>query len=394
MEYLKKINLNLATLAVTIFLPLVIITDFIFKIQMKLDLNFINFTLPLKVIIILILMLFLIRKIHVKPKVLNSIVLITLLFSFNVLSNFSLNLETKTIYETFYLQFMFLFGLVVLVFFNEYYNSINVKFVFKVLEVFIVINFLCICLGYFFNIDVFTSYSTRFGINGVFKGNAVASYFYMLVIILFYIKKNNKSVIFLLISIISALFVGSKTLYFFIFLFGILIFYKFSFKKINTKNSKVFRATFLLFAVVFLFLLSLLLIENNEPLKTIYINNGYITALFSYRDLLIINAYDIIKVNWKPIHYMFGGLGVISKTTETGIFDLFLNYGIVGSIIYFYVFVSNIYYIASRKMLILASPIILSIIFRGNFLYFPSVILISMIIFVAINKIYKKEYYD
>ena len=394
MEYLKKINLNLATLAVLIFLPLVLITDFIFKIQMKLDVNFISFTLPLKIIISLILMLFLIIKIQGNPKMLSSLALVALLFFFNVISNFSLGLESKVLYETFYLQFMFLFGLVVLVFFNEYYNLLNVKYIIKMLEIFIIINFVCICLGYFFNLKIFTSYTTRFGFNGIFKGNAVASYFYMFVIVLFYIKRNNKSFIFLLISIISTLFVGSKTLYFFIFLFGILIFYEFLLKKIKNKNIRVFRAIFLLLGAVFLFLFSFFIIESNELLKDLYLNKGYITALFSYRDLLIINAYDLIMVNWKPIHYLIGGIGEISKMTETGILDLFLNYGIVGSTIYFYVFASNIYYIASRKVLILISPIVLSIIFRGNFFYFPSVILISMIIFVTVNKIYKKEYYD
>ncbi|MFK5878243.1 MAG: hypothetical protein QM478_01970 [Flavobacteriaceae bacterium] len=258
----------------------------------------------------------------------------------------------------------------------------------------VLLNFIFILGGYFFDIIAFKSYTHRFGFNGVFKSNAEASYFYMLIITLFYISKEKYSRIFLAVGLLSTLFIGSKTLYFFLLIFGCLIVYNKVQCKIRDSYIKFFRAIFFIIAILIFSLGVVFIIKQNATLNRLYTDKGLFTAFLSTRDILVENAFAEMFTNWSFVHYFIGGIGSISLTTQTDFIDLFLNYGIIGSIIYIIIFILNTYSYTNLKVLLLVSPVLASMLLRGNFIHFPSVFLISMIIFVVINKIYKKEGYD
>ena len=208
----------------------------------------------------------------------------------------------------------------------------------------------------------------------------------MFVVFLFHTRKRKYDYILLAISIISALFVGSKSLYFFLYLYGIYVAYINIFKTSQDKKIKLYKAIFIVLATALFFVFTLFIFMNNETMSKVYYEDGFITTFFSYRDQLFISAYQEVIENWRVLNYGIGGMGIISKTVEIGAIDLWLNYGILGFFIYIYVFLTNIFCYMNRNLSYIFIPIIASILLRGNFLYYPSVIYVSILIFVIINK--------
>lgn len=382
----NKNRANFITWIVSVFFLLVIITDFNYKLGHFLNLDTYKATLVLKVIMILTFLGLLIKKMFLEKTIIKSLFFLLILFLLNFLANYSLNLTEGAFYKVTYLQIQFLFGLLVLIFFNQFYKSIKPKPVIYIISILVVINFLLIVIGHFFDLTIFKTYVIRFGFNGCFKNTSIASYFYMFVIILFHLRKRKYAYTLLVISIISALFVGSKSLYFFLYLYGIYVAYINIFKSFQNKRIKLYKAIFIILATVLFFVLSLFIFMNNETINRVYSEYGFITAFFSYRDHLFMSAFEEVISNWGVLNYAIGGMGIISKTIEVDTIDLLLNYGILGFFVYIYVFLKNISGYMNRNLLNIFIPIIASIILRGNFLYYPSVIYVSILIFVIINK--------
>lgn len=382
----NKNRANFITWIVSVFLLLVIITDFNYKLGHFLNLDTYRATLVLKAIMILTFLGLLIKKMLLEKIIIKSLFFLAILFFLNFLANYSLNLTEGTFYKVTYLQIQFLFGLLVLIFFNQFYKSIKPEPVIYIISILVVINFLLIVIGYFFDLTIFKTYVIRFGFNGCFKSTSIASYFYMFVIILFHLRKRKYAYTLLVISIISALFVGSKSLYFFLYLYGIYVTYINIFKSFQNKRIKLYKAIFIILATVLFFVFSLFIFMNNETMSRVYSEYGFITAFFSYRDYLFMSAFEEVIGNWGVLNYAIGGMGVISKTIEIDTIDLLLNYGILGFFVYIYVFLKNIFVYMNRNLLYIFIPVIANIILRGNFLYYPSVIYVSILIFVIINK--------
>lgn len=382
----NKNKANFITWIVGVFLLLVIITDFNYKLGYFLNLETYRATLALKAIMTLTFSVLLIKKMLLEKTVIKSLFFLVILFLLNFLANYSLNLTHDAFYKVTYLQIQFLFGLLVLIFFNQFYKYIKPEPIIHIISALVVINFLLIVIGHLFDLTIFKTYLTRFGFNGYFKNTSIASYFYMFVVFLFHIRKRKYDYILLAISIISALFVGSKSLYFFLYLYGIYVAYINIFKTSQDKKIKLYKAIFIILATALFFVFTLFIFMNNETMSKVYYEEGFITTFFSYRDQLFMSAYQEVIENWRVLNYGIGGMGIISKTVEIGAIDLWLNYGILGFFIYVYVFLTNIFCYMNRNLLYIFIPIIASILLRGNFLYYPSVIYVSILIFVIINK--------
>ena len=385
----KKNRANFITWIVSVFLLLVIITDFNYKLGHFLNLDTYRATLLIKVIMILTFLGLLIKKMLLEKIIIKSLFFLAILFLLNLLANYSLDLTEGAFYKVAYLQIQFLFGLLVLIFFNQFYKSIKPEPVIYIISALVVINFLLIVIGHLFDLTIFKTYVIRFGYNGCFKNTSIASYFYMFVIILFHLRKRKYAYILLAVSIISALFVGSKSLYFFLYLYGIYVAYINIFKISHYKRIKSHKAIFIILATALFFVFSLFIFINNETMSRVYSEYGFITAFFSYRDQLFMSAYEELISNWGVLNYGIGGMGIISKTVEIDTIDLLLNYGILGFFVYIYVFLKNILGYMNRNLLYVFIPVVANILLRGNFLYYPSVIYVSILIFVIINKNFK-----
>lgn len=71
----------------------------------------------------------------------------------------------------------------------------------------------------------------------------------------------------------------------------------------------------------------------------IYQNNGFITAFMSFRNNLLIDYMEsVVKSNWTPFNFIFGG-GIFHEIRpEMDFIDSYLFFGIFGPLVYIFIF--------------------------------------------------------
>lgn len=194
---------------------------------------------------------------------------------------------------------------------------------------------LCVFIGLILKSYVFHTYTdiTRFGISGVLYPFSYVSYFYILGISISYLLHKNKpeeksySVLLYVLSV-AALFSGTKSTYLFLLLFyGVFILDKAFYRK---KSFWMFVAASL--GLVFVFYKKLL--SAFIVLVDLYKKEDFWTFALSYRNLKVEERMFFIKENWTWYNYLFGGLNNTTHLTEMAFVDLFLNFGLLGFLIF------------------------------------------------------------
>ena len=296
--------------------------------------------------------------------------------------------------ETLVLKSKFLFGTIVLVFFFTNFQSIDFGKIKTYLFWFSALNFICIIAGFIFEIYYFETYSgNRFGYNGLFKSTSTASYFYIFSMTFLFFKQNKtiKDTIWLLILIMSALFVGSKTSYIFVFLASIIYFTDLTIKTQNILSPRLFLGLTTFLSLLFSFFGLRWYLLNNSLFKVVVVENGFWTAFFSQRDIHFQQALMKIKTNYGFQDIMLGGVHHLDRLTELAVADLFISLGLVGGLVFLYVVVINFPRTKNLPFKLFLALIGLTILLRGNFLYYPSVIYLSILIFtMTIKEVNKK----
>ena len=251
---------------------------------------------------------------------------------------FNSNFFQNLIYST---RYVFVF--ILIFFFIDYPFKFKPKIHLMVYEKIVLLNSLFIIIGFIFNLKIFWTYNSRFGFNGLFIVPSITTFFYALALTYFsyqYIKFNKKKLE-LLIVIIAALLVGTKALLLFLLL---TLAHLFIVKKIY--KLKLFYLFASITTVVILSNINFIInfLKNKyETLFRVYENYDLITMLTSYRNLrLKENFIPVIKENWSFVNYLFGGTDFVKYRVEFELFDVFLFWGIVGSLIYFYFYFTKV----------------------------------------------------
>ena len=327
------------------------------------------------------------RKLNISTSI-GMLILILVLFT-------SLSfVPTDQMMETLVLKLKFLFGVIVLVFFFTNFQSIDFGTIKNYVFWFVALNFICIVAGFSLDIYYFETYSgNRFGYNGLFKSTSTATYFYIFSITFLFLKQNKtiKDTIWLLVLIVSALFVGSKTSYMFVFLASIIYFSNLIFKTQNILSPKLFLGLTTFSSLLLSFLGLRWYLLNNNLFSVVVAENGFWTAFFSQRDIHFQQALTKIKTDYGFKDIMMGGPYHVDRLTEFAAADLFISLGLVGGFIFLYVVVINFPRTKNLLFKLFVAIIGLIILFRGNFLYYPSVIYLSILIFtMALNEVNNK----
>ena len=380
---------KLLTHIVGISFILVLVGDFYYK-YFRFCCNSNVFILPvIKSIIGLALssMMLYYRKLNISTSI-GMLILILVLFT-------SLSfVPTDQMMETLVLKLKFLFGVIVLVFFFTNFQSIDFGTIKNYVFWFVALNFICIVAGFSLDIYYFETYSgNRFGYNGLFKSTSTATYFYIFSITFLFLKQNKtiKDTIWLLVLIVSALFVGSKTSYMFVFLASIIYFSNLIFKTQNILSPKLFLGLTTFSSLLLSFLGLRWYLLNNNLFSVVVAENGFWTAFFSQRDIHFQQALTKIKTDYGFKDIMMGGPYHVDRLTEFAAADLFISLGLVGGFIFLYVVVINFPRTKNLLFKLFVAIIGLIILFRGNFLYYPSVIYLSILIFtMALNEVNNK----
>ena len=125
-----------------------------------------------------------------------------------------------------------------------------------------------------------------------------------------------------------------------------------------------------------------LFIAQSKIFGPIILENGFTTALFSYRNLILTERLiPYIESNWGVLNYLFGGMGDIMIKSGLDFIDIIYFFGILGSGVYLYLLwnqfftfqkkFDNLYFIF---MIVLVSSL------AGNFFYNSSLAVFLCII--------------
>ena len=373
------ISTKKASIAVAVFFALIIITDFHYKIIARFEIEMVKLTLPIKLLIGVFLGYYMIAK-----KLLDKKDLIYLgLFGVVILLGLAFQNQWH-FNEELYIIAQYVFGIMVFLFFFKSRSNLDLSTLEKTLQLLLWLNFGCIVLAMVFDLQIFRTYTgIRFGYNGLLKSTSTASYFYMFSVLYLLVKKdkNKHSKWLLLITILSALLVGSKTL----FAFVAIVFMVYVLRYINQRQQYVSSTIFYIISAAILMVLGLYLfvplISLNKTLHEVLIYDGVVSAFFSHRDEHVVNALSDMMTNYDVSNYLFGGLSEITRLTEVAVVDMFLAFGAVGTVVFFILFFKNLPSINDVILKIVIIVIFCFIMLRGNFFYFPSVIYLALAIF-------------
>tara|TARA_B100001093_G_scaffold190460_1_gene183018 strand:+ start:3006 stop:4163 length:1158 start_codon:yes stop_codon:yes gene_type:complete len=367
-----------STYFITFFFYLVITTDFIYKYSRFYLGQEVGFLPYIKSIIALIILsaLFLLKSMTRKD------IWCCFLLVFSSIIHLILTQEADSL-KTIILFAKYAFGVIVMVFFFKNYHILSKDVLGKTIVSITILNFCCIFIGYCFEVYVFETYpGDRFGYNGFFKSTSTATYFYMFVITYAIVKaKNVFSNSLVIISIFSSLFVGSKSLYAFIFFISFILITRYVASKLAFISRKFLYLTSLVFGIVLAFSSIKLYFNLSTVFNKIVKEQGFVTAFFSFRNLAIENLLPQLIEKYQFTDLLFGGVYKVGILTEMALVDLFLTFGFIGSIIYFYFLSYNFPKIDRPFIQFVLGFVVLIIVLRGNFLYYPSVIFISSVIF-------------
>lgn len=199
---------------------------------------------------------------------------------------------------------------------------------FGILEKVLIVNAIFVFIGFLFSIDYFQSYphSNRFGYSGILE-RLFFAYFSMIVILrkVYLDKIDFRLIVLCLVTLLS----GMKVVYLFFIL--LTIFYLYEKRKIRVLYVLSF---FIILGIVFFKPIINFTIKVFPFWQPILNKYGYITVLFSTRDLSFQNTLNYLEIDGNLYNLFIGGVEFPKYYIEMDFIDLFLFFGFIGAGIY------------------------------------------------------------
>ncbi|MBU1667541.1 O-antigen ligase family protein [bacterium] len=218
------------------------------------------------------------------------------------------------------------------------------KVLFNFFEIAYTIFIISIFLGFIFHIPFFEAYpqDARFGYKGfIVTTNETVGIF---IIGLFYYMakydqyRNKKYIISIFFILIAGLLTGSKANLFFLllsflFLYGYFLFH----------SKKISYSLFVLIPIGFLIDWEKIIniFEKTITYTRSFYDRGYDIwfVLLSGRNLRVEKMFNSIQeLPYNLYHYLFGGFNFSAMGTEMDLFDIFQLFGIIGGLIFYYLY--------------------------------------------------------
>lgn len=281
-------------------------------------------------------------------------------------------------FETF---FRYLFWLILIPFFyflkqcgDAQYFIDKVYLLFKYV---IIINVLAVLIGLVSNEQFFLTYYARFGYSGILLNQMQLPYFYLAALFVFC---NKNKMIFVFITILLSLLSGVKSIY-----LGIVLFFVFKWFYFDANRFLFITKLKLSIAIILVFSIFLFFLFRTQLFSFVIDKYGIISAIFSLRDLNLVNLLN--EINTDNFSVFIGAIGDIPYRTEFGFFDVFFFFGLIGFIFYAWL-LKKIFISFVNNKLALSYFIINFIIvaFAGNFFYFPINCLFFSVTLLFLNK--------
>jgi hypothetical protein len=276
-------------------------------------------------------------------------IVMLILFIFLVANNFS---ESRIEY---FLQYSFF---LILALFFSIKRDLQFVYIIKFLKAIVLVNFVFILIGSGFNLVFFKTYLYRNGFNGMLITSMQSTVFYFSVFALFI---QEKLYFYVVITLISALLVGTKTL---VFGIPLLVFLDFLLGK-----KKIDGKTILLY---FIFcLVGVIAIFNSNLFIDLIEKHRALTVFFSFRDQLLLDTMQKIKPTYSISNFFIGGIDFSGGKTELDLIDVFLFFGLLGTILFGCLFIKLKSLLFTTRAKAYFFTIIVAALFSGNILSYP-----------------------
>lgn len=225
----------------------------------------------------------------------------------------------------------------------------------KIFYMLFIANIVVVVVGLVLDMEIIKSYPLRerFGFSGLIPKRNEATLFYMLGLLVGYFRlvvQKKKELSLFLIGVMGSLMLGTKGMYFFLLLLGLFhIRY----------NKKLLKA--LAVVLLALFILIVLVLPNTEMYSYYYSQAkrlGFITMLLSGRDLIFFNEINNMTKDWTILNVFFGGQNQSEKIFEMDFLDLFFFLGIIGGLVYLFLYVK--FFFATKERIAFQSFFVFS----------------------------------
>lgn len=331
-----------------LFVILFFIGDAVTTVLYKQGMEFYRFSLIIRMFFEILCLGYLIINAKKYVSVNKALILIICLSFFYFIGNdiYFLNTGDMNIVENIILLNKYLFFFIVYYFIYMIFkdSDTNLRKLFNLYETIIILNSILIFIGFIFKIDFLKSYGDfRFGYKGlIFAQNEVSLFYLIAFFYSIYKFRYENKIILLLVVLVASFLLGTKVGMFLIPSIT-LMYFMFFYKRWISSISITLLGLILLFFIINVKMLIhesfTLLIKNKAFAYVIYHfqYGDFMTALFSGRNNLLYSKFiPDIKENWNIINYLFGGTNLLRAGTEMDLFDLFLSFGIMGSLLYLY----------------------------------------------------------
>ncbi len=367
-------------------LILFFILDFFTKIALTPSEGYTTFVKIIKTIFVGYITFELIRSKMREPLkmigIISLIPLISFLFSSWMHENWILFLRTLSLY---------IYPLLFLLYCASLKESTSLPILEKVFAGIVWVVNVSVILGFITNWPILRTYDfhPRFGYMGIIQKSITASYFYCGAIFFAY-QKYHQSLnwyLFFISTLFCSLLIGTKSVYLFVAMFSVYLFIKHQLYK--NKNTYVIGGISILLFSFFYERLFIFIKTKFFVLYEVYEQYGIVTAIFSLRDLIFKDNILHYKEKWSIVNYLFGGIDVQQHLFEMSFFDLFVFFGLLGTLLYSFLFFKFIYSFfnipkKSAANFFLISIVIISSI-SGQFFLNNSVITCFFIVILLIN---------
>lgn len=263
---------------------------------------------------------------------------------------------------------------------NKPYNN-QLLYVF---EWIIIINSICILIAPFIELRLFKTYSgQRFGYSGFLIKSGAATYIYCVALYYYvhqvFVVGVERKIFPLVLVFIASLLLGTKAIVLYIALLVLYIY----FKRTLYKNWYIngFLVLFFLSVIAFGKTIFSRLLQFSPSLERIYKEESFWTMVTSYRNVLFTEEFlPILAQKWNFVNYLFGGSVDMHFRSQFEFFDAFYFFGIVGTILYLFVFFKEFvsFKLNSNTTFFIFSILCIAAI-SGNFFY-NAVVAIYMVI--------------
>lgn len=314
------------------------------------------------------------------------------LFLLFVISQFSYPQFEFDVLKNLHMFINYMYPFVLLMGLNEVITERNATTLKKIMQLGLLVVLASIIVGAVFGIQSFMTYFYRFGVKGLINSPATASYFILFSWIVFLQKQwkiKFQTLVFFLLFLVSLL-VGTKACLLFLVFVFIHVLYR---KQLhfNSIKLKVGLLGVIIFVASMVYFYSVKFQQTKEIYLELYTNEGLVSALSSFRSRKFSEIINYYLENWNALNYAFGGRHVFVENFEFDALDVLLHFGIVGTLIYTFVFKKVVMPFVPKNQFILFSGMLIVAFLAGQLFYNTYILLLLAYYLVIQHKLTKSS---